>query len=83
MTSINASQLYQKISQLPDGLLHEISNYIDYLVFKSSKNDWANELSSKQISLIEKGIKAIEENKVVTHKEARKRIDNYIKNKMV
>jgi hypothetical protein len=81
MASINASQLNQKINQLPDNLLQEVNDFIEYLAFKSSQKDWANDLSKEQILLIENGKKDIKKNKVVSHKEARKRIENYIKEK--
>jgi phosphoserine aminotransferase len=81
MATINASQLNQKIKLLPANLLQEVNDYIEYLTFKSSQKDWANDLAKEQISLIEKGKKDTEENRVISHKEARKQIDNYIKNK--
>lgn len=79
--AISVSQLNQKIKLLPANLLQEVNDYIEYLAFKSSQKDWADDLSKDQISLIEKGSNDIEENKVISHKEARKRIDNYVKNK--
>jgi phosphoserine aminotransferase len=81
MATINASQLNQKIKLLPANLLQEVNDYIEYLTFKSSQKDWANDLTNEQISLIEKGKKDIEENRLVSHKEARERIKNYIQNK--
>jgi phosphoserine aminotransferase len=81
MATINASQLNQKIKLLPANLLQEVNDYIEYLTFKSSQKDWANDLAKEQISLIEKGKKDIEENRLVSHKEARERIKNYIQNK--
>jgi hypothetical protein len=81
MTTINASQLNQKIKLLPSHLLQELNDYIEFLAFKSSQKDWANDLANEQISLIEKGKKDIEENRLVSHKEARERIKNYIQNK--
>ena len=82
MKTISASQLNQKINQLPVNLLQEVNDYIEYLAYKSSKKDWADALTEVQISLIEKGKRDIEENRVVSHKEARKRIDSYIKSKI-
>jgi phosphoserine aminotransferase len=81
MATINASQLNQKIKLLPANLLQEVNDYIEYLTFKSSQKDWANDLTNEQISLIEKGKKDLEENRLVSHKEARERIKNYIQNK--
>lgn len=81
MATITASQINQKINSLPENLLHEVDKYIEFLTFKSSHSEWAEELSEQQISLIEKGRKDIEENRVIPHKEAKERIKNYIKNK--
>ncbi|WP_310557273.1 hypothetical protein [Flavobacterium sp.] len=81
MATITASQLNQKIKSLPINLLYEVDKYIEFLAFKSSHSDWAEELSEQQISLIEKGKKDIEENRVMSHTEAKEKIKNYIKNK--
>ncbi|MEP7094754.1 MAG: DUF2281 domain-containing protein [Flavobacterium sp.] len=81
MGTITPSKLNQKIKLLPANLLQEVNDYIEFLAFKSSHTDWADQLTEKQISLIEKGKKDIKENKVVSHKEAKERIKNYIKNK--
>ncbi len=81
MTTITATQINKKIKSLPVNLLYEVDRYIEFLAFKSSNSDWAEQLSEQQISLIEKGKKDIEENRVIPHKEAKERIKNYIKNK--
>lgn len=81
MATITASQINLKINALPTNLLYEVDKYIDFLTFKSANSDWAEELSEQQISLIEKGKKDIEENRVIPHHEAKEQIKNYIKNK--
>lgn len=81
MATITASQINQKIKHLPNNLLQEVNDYIEFLAFKSSQKDWATDLSKEQVSLIEKGKKDITQGKVITHKEARERIKNYIQNK--
>ncbi len=83
MSTINASQLNQKIVDLPEHLLQEVNNYIDYLTYISKEKDWSINLTKEQTLLIEKGKKDIEENSVISHNEARKRIENYIKNKSI
>jgi len=83
MSTINANQLNQKIIALPDHLLQEVNNYIDYLTYKSEEKDWSINLTKEQSLLIEKGKKDLEENNVISHTEARKRIENYIKNKSI
>jgi predicted transcriptional regulator len=59
----------------------EVDKYIDFLKYKHSQNDWADELSEQQIQLVEKGKKDIEENRIITHKEAKEKIKNHIRNK--
>jgi hypothetical protein len=81
MATITASQINQKIKLLPINLLYEVDKYIEFLAYKSSHNDWADQLSEQQISLVEKGKKDIEENKIMSHKEAKEKIKDYIKNK--
>ena len=81
MAAITASQINQKIKSLPVNLLYEVDKYIEFLAFKASHSDWSEQLSEQQIKLIEKGKKDIEENRVMSHKEAKERIKNYIKNK--
>ena len=36
------SQLYNKISELPDNLKSEVSDFIDFLKYKSSKKSYMN-----------------------------------------
>jgi hypothetical protein len=81
MKTITPLQVNQKINSLPASLLQEVDKYIDFLNYKYS--DWAEQLSKQQMQLIEKGIKDIEENRLIPHKEAKERIKNYIKNKSV
>jgi hypothetical protein len=81
MKTITPLQVNQKINSLPASLLQEVDKYIDFLNYKYS--DWAEQLSEQQTQLIEKGIKDIEDNRLIPHEEAKKRIKNYIKNKSV
>lgn len=48
---------------------------------KDQEGDWAIELSEGQLSLIEKGRKDIDEDRIIPHNEAKKRIKHYIKGK--
>ena len=83
MSVISVSQINQKIKSLPENLLQEVDKFIDFLTYKSSHSDWPEQLSDEQINLVEKGKKDIEENKVLSHKEAKQKIAAYIKNKSV
>ncbi len=42
---VNTQQLYQKIEALPDELLPQVADYVDFLIFKNNLND--NELSDE------------------------------------
>lgn len=79
MSNITASQVNQKIKSLPVTLLEEVDKYIDFLTFKYT--DWSEQLSENQIKLIEQGKKDSEENRVISHKQAKEIIKNHIKNK--
>ncbi len=83
MNTSTASKINNRIKTLPENILLEIDKYIDFLTYKSSNSDWAEELSAKQTSLIEKGKKDIEESRIYTHQEAKKKIADYIKNKTI
>lgn len=83
METITPLQISQKINSLPATLLLEVDKYIDFLKYKYSQSDWAEKLSDQQIQLIEKGKIDIEENRVMSHKEAKEKIKNHIKNKSV
>jgi hypothetical protein len=79
MNTITPLQINKKINLLPVTLLQEVDKYIDFLNFKYA--DLGQQLSENQIQIIEKGTKDIEENRVISHKEAKERIKNYIKKK--
>ena len=83
MSTINASQLNQKIKRLPVNLLQEVDDYIEFLTYKSSQKDWADDLNPEQISRLEKGKQDIIENKIISHQDARKIIDSYLKRKNI
>lgn len=81
MKTVTPLEVTKKINSLPAALLQEVSKYIDFLTYKYS--DWGEQLTDDQIQLIEKGMKDIEENRLIPHNEAKERIKNYIKNKSV
>jgi len=66
-----------------DSLMEQLTELESKLDSKSSQSDWADQLNEPQIALIEKGKKDIEENKVVSHEEAKERIESYIKKKSI
>jgi hypothetical protein len=82
MSSAIVSKINQKIKSLPANLLQEVYQYIDFLKYKNEQSDWSKSVSEDQLSLIEKGKKDIEEGRVYSHKEAKHKIADYIKNKV-
>nr|WP_315198129.1 DUF2281 domain-containing protein [uncultured Flavobacterium sp.] len=82
MSSAIVSKINQKIKSLPANLLQEVDQYIDFLKYKNDQSDWSESVSEDQLSLIEKGKKDIEEGRVYSHKEAKQKIADYIKNKV-
>lgn len=79
MKTVTPLEVTKKINALPASLLQEVDKYIDFLTYKYS--DWTEQLSEEQIHLIEKGMKDVEENRLISHKEAKEKIKNYIQNK--
>lgn len=58
-----------------------VLNKLKEVFGKGRDVDWATKLSEGQLSLIEMGRKDIDENRIIPHKEAKKRIKDYIKSK--
>ena len=82
MSSTTISKISQKIKSLPENLLQEVDQYIDFLKYKNDQTDWSESISEDELSLIKKGKKDIEEGRVYSHKEAKQKIADYIKNKV-
>ena len=81
MKGITVSQVNKKIESLPQNLLQEVDQFIDYLTNRSTQTDWSEALSESQLGLIGKGKKDIEEGRVISHKEAKQKINEYIRTK--
>ena len=81
MNTITVSQINKKIKLLPVNLLQEVDAYLDTLSQKINNKDWSETLTENQLLLIEKGKMDIEQGKVYSHKEAKQKIKEYIKNK--
>jgi hypothetical protein len=79
MKPISASQVNKKIASLPQNLLQEVDHFIDFII--NNPTDWAETLSEYHSALIEKGKRDIEEGRVISDKEARQRIKEYIRSK--
>ena len=83
MNTITVSQINKKIKLLPVNLLQEVDAYLDTLSQKINNKDWSETLTENQLLLIEKGKMDIEQGKVYSHKEAKQKIKEYIKTKLV
>ena len=81
MNTITASQINQKVNALPEMLLQDLDDYIDFLRYKYAQKDWSDNLTQQQVQLIEKGRNDIAQGRVFSHTEAKEKIKNYIKNK--
>lgn len=81
MNTITASQINQKVNELPEKLLQELDDYIDFLKYKYAQKDWSDNLTEQQVQLIEKGRNDIAQGRVFSHNEVKDKIKNYIKNK--
>ena len=81
MSSVTAFQINQKVNNLPEKLLQELDDYIDFLRYKYGQKDWSDDLSEEQIKLIEQGRNDIQEGKTLSHEQAKEKIKQYIKNK--
>lgn len=65
-------QLIEWITNIGD------NNLIDKLMQIAQETDWWNEISDAEKESIEKGLKDIEENRVFTHADVRKKYEEYI-----
>jgi len=80
METIEYQKISEKIKQLPDFLLHEISDYIDFLLYKNEK-DWYTSLNDEQKAIIEQGRNDIRQGKTHRHQDVISEMDAYIKSK--
>lgn len=72
--------LTDKVKNLPDYLLEELSDYIDYLLFKKER-DWAENLSDKEKASIDKGLEDIKMERVHSHDSVMEEMKTYIKSR--
>lgn len=73
-------KLSDKIKTLPDFLAEELSDFIDFLIFKKDK-DWAETLTFEQKKSIEEGLKDIENGNTFTHESVMEEMAEYRKSK--
>ncbi|MGB6084445.1 hypothetical protein [Moheibacter sp.] len=80
METIIHKEIKEKISQLPDFLMEELSEYIDFLLYKKDK-DWYDSLDSNQKKSIEQGMQDIKDGKTYTQDFVMEEMSQYIKSK--
>jgi len=80
METLVHKELSEKIKNLPQKLVEELSDYLDFLLYKNRK-DWYEELSSEQIKSIKQGLDDIENGKVYDHNVVMEEMAQYIKSK--
>ncbi len=62
----------------PD-ILQQVANF--FKVIRTKHSDWWDTISEEQKALIQKGIEQMENGEGIPHEEARKEIDNILKQK--
>ena len=80
METVIQKEITQKIKQLPDFLMEELSNYVDFLLYQKD-NDWFDSLNSNQKKSIEQGLDDIQNGRVYTHNSVMEEITQYINSK--
>lgn len=72
------NQLHQLIVETDDiTVLTKIQSYFSQL--KAKEVDWWDDLNQSSIDDIEEGIEQVDNGDLISHKEARKRIDKFFK----
>lgn len=75
------SIINNKLKTIPDNFLNEIVAYLDFISFKATNNDWAEDLTPQQLQSIERGQNDLNTGNTVSHKEAMSRIKAHFKSK--
>ncbi len=81
MNKMSITQINQKINSLPEDMLKELDEYIDFFKYKYSQKELKVNLTEQQLQLIEKGRNDLIQGKVLSHSEAKEKIKNHVKNK--
>ena len=80
MKTVIHQNLYDKIKDIPDYLLEELSDYIDFLLYKKEK-DWAENLSEEETNSINKGLEDLKMGRMHSHESVMEEMENYIKSR--
>ncbi len=81
MSTAEVKSLIHKLVVETDDLdvLEQVVNF--FKVIKTKHSDWWDTISEEQKTLIQKGIEQMKQGERISHKEARKEIDNILKQK--
>lgn len=80
MGTLELRKLTDRIKELPENMIQEISDFVDYLVFKNQK-DWYDSLTPEEKESIESGLKDVEEGRVISHEEVMEEVRQKIQTK--
>lgn len=80
MEVLAIKRLTEKIKDLPENMIQEISDFVDFLVYRNQK-DWYDLLTPEEKQAIEEGLKDIEEGRVVSHEKVMEEMRQYIQTK--
>lgn len=80
METIAHQKLFEKIKKLPDFLVEDLSDFVDFLVFKNDK-DWAESLTIEQRKSVEEGRNDIENGDFHSHESVMEELAEYRKAK--
>lgn len=80
MEAVAFQKISDKIKHLPDFLLDEISDYVDFLLYKNEK-DWYTTLNDEQKTSIEQGKNDIQNGKTHSHQDIMNEMTAYINSK--
>ncbi|WP_262150515.1 hypothetical protein [Chryseobacterium foetidum] len=80
MEAITHKTISDKIKQIPDYLSDELSDFVDYLLFKKEK-DWAENLSEEEKNSNEQGLDDINNGRIHSHESVMDEISEYIKSR--
>lgn len=80
MEALAIKRLTEKIKDLPENMIQEISDFVDFLVYRNQK-DWYDLLTPEEKQAIEEGLKDIEEGRVISHEKVMEEMRQYIQTK--
>lgn len=80
---ITINDIQNNLKTLPEGLLGNVNDYIDFLKskYRGEKEDWAENLTEFQKKSIERGISDISTGRTISHEEAKQKIREYLESK--